>query len=84
MIADNPQTATEYQSKLGWGHGTLEGSIAWGRRLGVKTLVFTDHEPERDDDALRPIRCRAEGKRRYGDGGETSYLLSREGMEMLL
>lgn len=85
MIADSSYTATEYQSKLGWGHGTLEGSIAWGRRLGVKTLVCTHHEPERDDDALEAVfdaALNANGV--TADGGETTYLLSREGMEMLL
>lgn len=85
MIADSSYTATEYQGKLGWGHGTLEGSIAWGRRLGVKTLVCTHHEPERNDDALEAVfdaALKANGV--TADGGETSYLLSREGMEMLL
>jgi phosphoribosyl 1,2-cyclic phosphodiesterase len=85
MIADSSYTATEYQGKLGWGHGTLEGSIAWGRRLGVKTLVCTHHEPERNDEALEAVfdaALKANGV--TAAGGETAYLLSREGMELLL
>jgi phosphoribosyl 1,2-cyclic phosphodiesterase len=85
MIADSSYTATEYQGKLGWGHGTLEGSIAWGRRLGVKTLVCTHHEPERNDEALEAVfdaALKANGV--MAAGGETAYLLSREGMELLL
>lgn len=85
MIADSSYTATEYQSKLGWGHGTLEGSIAWGRRLGVKTLVCTHHEPERSDDALEAVFDAALSANGVtATGGETTYLLSREGMELLL
>lgn len=85
MIADSSYTAAEYQGKLGWGHGTLEGSIAWGRRLGVKTLVCTHHEPERSDDALETAFGAALAANGVtATGGETTYLLSREGMELLL
>lgn len=83
MIVDSSYTATEYQGKLGWGHGTLEGSIAWGRRLGVKTLVCTHHEPERNDEALEAVFDAALAANGVtATGGETTYLLSREGMEL--
>jgi phosphoribosyl 1,2-cyclic phosphodiesterase len=86
LIADSSYTTAEYQSKIGWGHGTLEGSIAWGRRLGVKKLVCTHHEPERNDDALEAAFAAA--LRTVGpDPGEpcaTEFLLSREGMELVL
>lgn len=85
LIADSSYTATEYQGKLGWGHGTLEGSIAWGRRLGVKTLVCTHHEPERSDDALEAVFDAALAANGVtATGGGTTYLLSREGMELVL
>jgi phosphoribosyl 1,2-cyclic phosphodiesterase len=85
LIADSSYTASEYQGKLGWGHGTLEGSIAWGRRLGVKTLVCTHHEPERSDDALEAVFDAALAANGVtATGGGTTYLLSREGMELVL
>lgn len=86
LIADSSYAAAEYQTKIGWGHGTLEGSIAWGRRLGVKTLVCTHHEPERDDDALEAAfaaAMRAAGPK-AGDNCTTEFMLSREGMELVL
>ncbi len=85
MVADSSYTTAEYQGKLGWGHGTLEGSIAWGRHLGVKTLVCTHHEPERTDEALEAVFGAAlMANDVTANGGETTYLLAREGVELLL
>jgi phosphoribosyl 1,2-cyclic phosphodiesterase len=85
LIADSSYTTAEYQTKLGWGHGTLEGSIAWGRRLGVKTLVCTHHEPERGDEALeRAFSAALESSAALpGEPGEPQFLLAREGMELV-
>lgn len=86
LIADSSYTTAEYQSKIGWGHGTLEGSIAWGRRLGVKTLVCTHHEPERNDDALEAAFATAMASvgPRPGEDCAAEFMLSREGMELVL
>lgn len=85
LVADSSYTAAEYRGKLGWGHGTLEGSIAWGRRLGVKTLVCTHHEPERHDDALETAFAAALAANGVqANGGATEYLLAREGLELSL
>jgi phosphoribosyl 1,2-cyclic phosphodiesterase len=35
LIADSSYTAAEYSTRIGWGHGTLEGNMAWATRLGV-------------------------------------------------
>ncbi|MBI5107707.1 MAG: MBL fold metallo-hydrolase [Rhodocyclales bacterium] len=86
LIADSSYTAAEYRTKIGWGHGTLEGSIAWGRRLGVKTLVCTHHEPERSDDALEAAfgtAMQAVGPR-PGEPCATAFMLAREGMELVV
>jgi len=86
MIADSSYTAAEYPTKVGWGHGTLEGSIAWGRRLGVKTLVCTHHEPIRHDDALEAAfaeALRAAGPA-PGEACATGFVLAREGLELNL
>jgi phosphoribosyl 1,2-cyclic phosphodiesterase len=86
LIADSSYTAGEYQSKIGWGHGTFEGSIAWGRRLGVKTLVCTHHEPERTDDDLERAFSAALAASGHvpGQAGQPEILLSREGLELLV
>lgn len=86
LIADSSYTAAEYPTKIGWGHGTLEGNIAWGRKLGVKTLVCTHHEPTRSDDELERVFAAALQGAGYAPGraGEPEIILSREGLELVL
>lgn len=85
MIADSSYTAAEYPTRLGWGHGSLEGSIAWAYRLGVKKLVCTHHEPVRSDDELERVFALAcESTRRNAKGAEApEILLAREGLELI-
>lgn len=86
LIADSSYTAAEYPAKIGWGHGTLEGSIAWGRRLGIRKLVCTHHEPERNDDALEAAFATALNRAgpQPGEHCATEFLLAREGMELVI
>ncbi len=86
LIADSSYTAAEYATKIGWGHGTLEGNIAWARRLGAKQLVCTHHEPTRADDDLERVFAQALSSANHvpGGEGEPEIHLSREGMELVL
>lgn len=86
LIADSSYTAAEYPAKVGWGHGTLEGSIAWGRRLGIRKLICTHHEPERNDDALEAAFATALNRAgpQPGEHCATEFLLAREGMELVI
>ena len=86
LIADSSFTTAEYPSKLGWGHGTLEGNMAWARRLGAKKLVCTHHEPTRDDDALEHVFGAALASCGYlpGRDGAPDVVLSYEGLELAL
>ncbi|MCG8415659.1 MAG: MBL fold metallo-hydrolase [Pseudomonadales bacterium] len=52
LVIDTSYTRAEYPSKVGWGHGTFDTSIAVAREAGVKHCFFTHHEPTRSDDAL--------------------------------
>lgn len=86
LIADSSYTTAEYPAKIGWGHGTLEGNIAWARRLKVKKLVCTHHEPTRADDELERVFAAALESCGYTPGvaGEPEIVLAREGLELLL
>lgn len=86
LIADSSYTSAEYPAKVGWGHGTLEGNIAWARRLGVKKLVCTHHEPTRSDDQLESLFAAALASSGYPSGrpGEPEIMLAREGLELEL
>ena len=86
LIADSSYTAAEYPAKIGWGHGTLEGNMAWARRLGVRKLICTHHEPTRSDQDLErafAVALEAAGHA-PGAAGEPEILLSREGLELVL
>lgn len=84
LIADSSYTAAEYPSKIGWGHGTLEGHMAWARRLGVKVLACTHHEPTRHDDALEAAFAAALAGCGYASGqeGAPEVVLAREGLTL--
>ena len=52
VIHDAQYLASEYASKVGWGHSTIEYAIAVARFAGAKRLALTHHDPQRTDDAL--------------------------------
>lgn len=86
LIADSSYTKAEYPSKIGWGHGTMEGHLDWVRRIGARTLVCTHHEPTRSDDALEKVFAEAVAGCGYvpGENGAPQAILAREGMELSL
>lgn len=86
LIADCSYTAAEYPAKIGWGHGTLEGNIAWARRLDVKKLICTHHEPTRSDDDLERVFAAALASCDHvpGAAGEPEIVLAHEGLELVL
>jgi phosphoribosyl 1,2-cyclic phosphodiesterase len=86
LVADSSYTRDEYPSKVGWGHGTMEGHLDWAKRLGVRTLVCTHHEPTRTDDALEQIFANAVAGCGYvpGEHDAPNVLLASEGLEIVL
>ena len=54
-VMDSQYTAQEYQSKMGWGHGTFESSLQLASVAEIKQLFFTHHDPGRTDDQLDAI-----------------------------
>jgi CheY-like chemotaxis protein/phosphoribosyl 1,2-cyclic phosphodiesterase len=52
VIHDSQYTDLEYPAKKGWGHTTVEWSVAYALAAGVKRLVLFHHDPLRSDDAL--------------------------------
>lgn len=81
LIADSSYTIEEYPMKKGWGHGTLDSSIALARQAQAKVLYCTHHEPTRSDEALERAfeKALARHPRQEGD---PDYRLAREGEEI--
>ena len=67
MVADSSYTVDEYQTKIGWGHGTFNSTLEMGRRVNAKQLVFTHHEPTRTDEELDKIYEELLAVRKDGD-----------------
>ena len=52
VIHDAQYLASEYATKVGWGHSTIEYAIAVARFAGARRLALTHHDPQRTDAAL--------------------------------
>ncbi len=83
LIIDTAYTIEEYPSKLGWGHGTFDASIAAAREAGVKRVYLTHHEPNRSDDRLEQVFQEAVARAALGPG-DPEVVLAREGLTIEL
>jgi len=81
LIADCSYTLEEYQSKIGWGHGTFDHSIAMAKRVGARKLVCTHHEPTRYDSKLEQV-FNAAVTRNADASSSLEIVLAYEGLEI--
>ena len=49
LIHDSQYSQEEYQSKLGWGHSSVEMACKFGSRTGAKRLILFHHDPNHSD-----------------------------------
>jgi phosphoribosyl 1,2-cyclic phosphodiesterase len=83
LILDAQYTDAEYESHIGWGHGSVSSAVALALDAEVRRLLLFHHDPSHDDtrvdamvaDARRLIR---ESKKELEVNG------AREGEEVLL
>ncbi len=77
LYIDAQYTAAEYEGRSGigdspptdhrgWGHSTVESSVATGLAAGVKRLHLGHHDPSRDDCALAQLERAAQDQMRAG------------------
>jgi phosphoribosyl 1,2-cyclic phosphodiesterase len=52
LIHDAQYTSSDYESKRGFGHSTIEMATGMARAAGVGELILFHHEPTYDDDKL--------------------------------
>jgi ribonuclease BN (tRNA processing enzyme) len=81
LIHDAQYVASEYASKVGWGHSTVEYAVEVARFAGVKRLALTHHDPIRTDDDIDGIMA---GIRAEGDLGGMDVFAASEGLEIEL
>ena len=52
LILDTQYTDEEYQTHVGWGHGSLSAGISLAADAGVRRLILFHHDPKHDDAAI--------------------------------
>ncbi len=83
LILDAQYTDTEYESHVGWGHGSVSSAISLALDAKVRRLLLFHHDPGHDDakvdamvnDARRLVR---------GSGKDLEVDAAREGEEISL
>jgi phosphoribosyl 1,2-cyclic phosphodiesterase len=55
LFHDGEYTAEEYQTKIGWGHSSLQDAVAFGALAKVKKLAIFHHDPLNSDERLSKI-----------------------------
>ena len=76
LLHDAQYFEDEYEARIGWGHSSVDDTIAYAQALGVGRLVLFHHEPHHSDDVLSGLEDRA----RVLLGEEGRPVLAREGM----
>jgi phosphoribosyl 1,2-cyclic phosphodiesterase len=86
IIHDAMFTAAELPSKQGWGHSSVEQSIALARAAGAKQLLLFHHDPDRSDDALDAIedQARASGGGAANGKPELVITAARDGQQVTI
>lgn len=83
LIIDSQYDDTEYQTKVGWGHGCLDDVVTLALMAGVKRLCLFHHDPDHDDDHVRRMEQWAKDLvAMHGD--PVVVEAAREGVEIVL
>lgn len=83
LIVDAQYDATEYQTRVGWGHGCVDDVVALALNANVKRLYLFHHDPNHDD---TKIAAMAEWARQFvaALGESMPVEAAREGLEIRL
>jgi phosphoribosyl 1,2-cyclic phosphodiesterase len=83
LIIDAQYDATEYQTRVGWGHGCIDDVVALALNANVKRLYIFHHDPSHDDAKITGM---VEWARQFVAAlGETLNVeAAREGAEVVL
>ena len=77
VLHDAQYLEDEYDSKIGWGHSTVDQAVAFWREVQATQLVLFHHDPDRSDRQLEAIEDRAVG---LSPDDRPPPLVAREGL----
>ena len=83
LILDTQYTDEEYQTHVGWGHGSLSMAVSLALDAAVRKLVISHHDPTHDDQMIDHM---AETARKLAAGSHSNLEVdaAREGAEIIL
>jgi phosphoribosyl 1,2-cyclic phosphodiesterase len=55
LILDSQYTDGEYQTHIGWGHGSISSAVSLALEAEVQTLLLFHHDPSHDDDMVNTM-----------------------------
>lgn len=55
LCIDGQYTKEEYETKIGWGHSSVDDSYDFARSAHVKEMIVFHHDPDRSDTVLQKI-----------------------------
>jgi phosphoribosyl 1,2-cyclic phosphodiesterase len=83
LILDTQYTDKEYESHVGWGHGSISTAISLAVDASVRKLILFHHDPTHDDETIDKM---AEAGRKLAakNKGHLEIEAAREGAEILI
>jgi phosphoribosyl 1,2-cyclic phosphodiesterase len=83
LILDSQYTDKEYQSHIGWGHGSVSSAVSLALEAEVQTFLLFHHDPSHDD---KTVDTMVESARELAakSGRPLQVTGAREGSEILL
>ncbi len=81
LLHDAQYFEEEYDGRLGWGHSSVEGAVAYADAVGARRLVLFHHDPTHSDDIMEQLEAEA---RSLESNTEDPPVVAREGMVLEL
>ncbi len=83
VIADSQYDATEYPTRLGWGHTCADDTVQNALRANVRQLFLFHHDPDHNDEKVSAMVTRAQ-EAVTAAGSSMRVDGAREGAEIIL
>ena len=77
VLHDAQYTKGEYETRIGWGHSSIEAAVDFCRAVHARRFILFHHDPDRSDRALELLEDHA---RELTQDDRFSPELAREGM----
>ena len=83
LILDAQYTEREYESRIGWGHGSLASAVTLAHDAHARTLVLFHHDPNHDDTKIDKM-LEAARELAHKTRPTLEIIAAREGVELTL